>query len=228
MACNDCKSDPRPANYMNDRKCAFGDDGKFTKYNWSCATMDTLRAMLPHGSANSTYNSFTTRDDISAASFGVFRIAECAVDFMESPDEELGLSGYVASTWYKNRGATGSCMIMYDSNEPRAITLDEAQAIIAEAKAEHEDKGRVAIKQAALAAKNRRIQRDHANDPVVRAWMEIEHLMSVSTADIANGLAHLASRIPHLKRPITVALAIKIMGDQFPDTPKTQRMLAML
>ena len=44
------------------------------------------------------------------------------------PENEDGDCGYIAMTWYKERGRVGTAVVLYDGDAPRALTLKDAEA----------------------------------------------------------------------------------------------------
>lgn len=86
----------------SDPACAFGEN-LFNSHNWNCATMNELRDIA-------FKLGLTNRNDSDSASFG-------AVPFGE---------GYIAMTWYKNRGATGNAVVMWDNNPLKELTEEIA------------------------------------------------------------------------------------------------------
>lgn len=60
----------------------------------------------------------TFRDDMAAASIGYV------------PLETDDYSGYVVMTWYKDRGRTGNALIVWDDEEPRPLTEEDALAAL--------------------------------------------------------------------------------------------------
>jgi len=195
MSCTRCKL---PKNFPGDeRRCAF-ESGTFSKDNWRCGTMDALRDLLPND-GECTWSDFATRCDTSAASIGVLHIPESADWDDAGKPEDYSLQGYVVMTWYKQRGSVGSATIVYDDEEPRTLTLVEAEAIIAARRADHERHG-LAIAEG-------------DEDPVV---VGIKNLMTQAhdPNDVANGLAWLHDRMPRLRKKIDARLATTIMQDQ--------------
>jgi hypothetical protein len=133
MACPGCLADPQPPFFGDPRKCAFDAQGNFTSDNWSCATMDALREMLPYD-GESTYGDFATRDDNSAGSLGLLHIPDSAQDVLDDlhgiEQDELSLAGYLVMSWYKQRGQCGSATIIFEDEPVRPLKVDEAQAIL--------------------------------------------------------------------------------------------------
>lgn len=91
-------------------ECAFS-SGEFSTDNWGCRTMSLLR--------DYSDDFFKYRDDFVNGSIGVLPVPEYK-----------DLSGYVVMTWYKDRGRTGQAYIMDDDEEPRRLTLKEAEDLI--------------------------------------------------------------------------------------------------
>lgn len=94
----------------SDPACAFK-NGVFDTQNWNCATMNALRDIAEH-------IGLYWRDDLSAASFGAV------------PFEGDKWVGYIVMTWYKNKGATGMAMLMFDDEQPKPLTLEMAEEAI--------------------------------------------------------------------------------------------------
>ncbi|MCD6468697.1 MAG: hypothetical protein J7L32_05265 [Thermoplasmata archaeon] len=108
--CELCKKRGKPAEYGSEVKCAFRDDGVFTKDNWNCATMNKLRDIalkLGHH----------IRNDSDWGSFG-------AVPFDDDKH-----SGFIVMTWYKSRGKT-DLAIYVDDVETKPLTIEMAEAAI--------------------------------------------------------------------------------------------------
>ena len=98
----------------DDPRCAFDKYGNFTQDNWNCATINKLRELT-----RLAYGGFDYRDDDSAGTVYVLQIPEI--------DEA---QGYVIMTGYKNRGAIGNALIVFDDSEAKPLTLEAAEAII--------------------------------------------------------------------------------------------------
>jgi len=96
----------------SDPCCAF-EDGRFNRDNWNCATLNALRQISRD---IGTYR----RDDNADASIGVIPINEATEDDM----------GYIVLTWYKDRGKTGSAIVVDDGEVPRELTLELAAAVV--------------------------------------------------------------------------------------------------
>ena len=94
----------------SDPRCAF-ENGVFNPDNWDCATMNALRER-----AEELGTDF--RDDMAAASIGYV------------PFESEDGAGYVVMTWYKDRGRTGQAIVMWDDEEPRPLTEEDALAAL--------------------------------------------------------------------------------------------------
>lgn len=87
----------------SDPKCAFDQNGNFTKDNWACATMRKLRELAYE------------QDLVQKAS--ETSIASIYVPALEDLDEACSLddyNGFIVLSWYKNRGNTGSAVFMND------------------------------------------------------------------------------------------------------------------
>ena len=98
----------------DDPRCAFDERGNFTQDNWNCATINKLRELT-----RLACGGFDYRDDDSAGTVYVLQIPEI--------DEA---QGYVIMTGYKNRGAIGNALIVFDGSEAKPLTLEAAEAII--------------------------------------------------------------------------------------------------
>jgi hypothetical protein len=91
----------------SDPKCAF-ESGVFSGDNWQCATMNDLReAAAERGT--------TMRDDLECGSFGYL------------PFSGEDGAGYIAMSWYKDRGATGMAVVLEDDQPVHLLTLREAE-----------------------------------------------------------------------------------------------------
>lgn len=99
----------------DDPRCAF-ETGIFDTNNWNCATMSRLRDI-------SRQLHTETRDDMACASIGYVPLSN---DYADGDMD----AGYIVMTWYKDRGRTGQALIMWDDNEPRPLTLREAEEAI--------------------------------------------------------------------------------------------------
>lgn len=102
MACKLCEA--RGKTWKgDDPKCAFDEHGRFCRRNWNCAAMNELRELAEkHGAC--------MRRDRDAGSIGAF------------PWEGDERSGYIVMTWYKNRGATGNALVMWDDEPTQELT----------------------------------------------------------------------------------------------------------
>lgn len=105
-----------------DPVCAFDDAGRFLLENWMCATMNALReAVEEHEDDQPPYDKpepagmWSCRVDARSASCGVI----------------LYDDGYIVMSWYKSRGRTGRAIRMRDDDEPRPITMEDAEKALA-------------------------------------------------------------------------------------------------
>jgi hypothetical protein len=96
-------------------QCAFVGE-EFDVENWNCQTMDGLRGLL-----ETVPGSSRMRDDTSAASVGVLIIPHTLEEMQQ---------GYVVTTWYKERGATGQAWVMCDGEPPKLLTRTLAEAVL--------------------------------------------------------------------------------------------------
>jgi len=103
--------------YSSPIVCAFDENGKF-KDIWSCETMIKLRGLCGEDEEERA-GTFHYRDDFQNGTIGVLSIPE---------NDEL--SGYLVMNWYKSRGRTDRAHIMDEDNEPKEITLEQAEKII--------------------------------------------------------------------------------------------------
>lgn len=95
----------------NNPVCAF-ENKEFGQENWMCASMNFLRDLCrEHG--------YTRRDDMAAASIGVLHI----------PENDI-VNGYLVMTWYKERGRTGTAVVMCDSMSPEILNKEMAEEVI--------------------------------------------------------------------------------------------------
>lgn len=110
MSCHRCAADPQPPNYGSPRRCAFDDEGNFTKENWSCATIDALLLWTDGG-----------RPD--------WRVVE-----VSGIDETLHVirgndwGGFIVLGRYKHRGCTSSAIVTGDMWPVQPLTLEIANA----------------------------------------------------------------------------------------------------
>src|SRR5688572_8869362 len=88
----------------SDPRCAFDESGVFLTDNWMCATMDELRDRTKEG----TFCHEDTRHGLIALDGGVF----------------------VALCWYKNRGRTGTAIIMDDEGHCQPLDLATAHDVL--------------------------------------------------------------------------------------------------
>jgi hypothetical protein len=105
--CPRCKK--RGKNWNGDEpKCAFESHNKvFSRTNWNCATMNTLREIA---SQNEIWN-----NDVYAA----------LIPWRDN-------SSFLALSWYKHRGQTGTATILSDDDLPHTLLLEEAEEILKE------------------------------------------------------------------------------------------------
>lgn len=94
----------------DDPRCAFENDGRFNRDNWSCETMFVLRRIADELGT-------VTRDDMECASIGY-------VPYVDTDGDEP--NGYIVMTWYKDRGTTGNAIIMGDDEPIRELTEERA------------------------------------------------------------------------------------------------------
>lgn len=104
--CARCANDVRPANFGNDRKCAFSIGGLFEPENWNCATLDRLMEV---GAPTHVYGDDETLSVI-----------------MADPDDQ----GFLVLTRYKTRGCTSGLSWVGDFPEYRAVTKDLVERAI--------------------------------------------------------------------------------------------------
>lgn len=94
--------------------CSF-ESGVFSNKGWNCATANAIRELMERGHDEHRYDCWRTRMD----------------------DESCGIlwfsGGYIVGTWYKDRGRTGMLVLMLDEQQPKPLTLEIAEAAIAEA-----------------------------------------------------------------------------------------------
>ena len=116
MTCPECRADPRPA-YSEPRKCAFDDAGLFTGNNWSCATMHFLRRMV--------------RNQAAAEEFGcsLCQSNDSSVGVIPIPDWNRDECGFVVLSWHKNRGRTGTALVVSE-DLVNPLTLGCATALV--------------------------------------------------------------------------------------------------
>ena len=81
--------------YWSKVECAFDKRGNFTSKNWACETMGKLRELA---------NKYGYVERYNDSSIGVLPLVD---------DVEYG---FLVMTWYKDRGKTGSALIMEDDN----------------------------------------------------------------------------------------------------------------
>lgn len=112
MTCALCAIDPYPPYSRTPRKCSFKSEA-FDGDNWACGTMIRLRVLAEdHGS---------TMRNFWDSSLGILPLPE-TIDEGE---------GWLALTWYKNRGCTDTaCVIRCSVEGWRPLTLEEAERII--------------------------------------------------------------------------------------------------
>lgn len=118
MTCLKCKQRGKTWD-GDDPKCAFEDNkttNKFSNKNWNCATMNLLRDLIERQSEKD--KAYFYRDDTATGSIGIL------------PFETNNFHGNLVLTWYKNRGQTGSAMVVCDDREPATLTLDIAEEIL--------------------------------------------------------------------------------------------------
>ncbi len=111
MNCHRCDNDPQPRNFNSPRDCAFK-NGEFTASNWNCGTMTLIRTLAYDGLSEQTVSFRSNDSSLGVVSFG---------------DGE-----YAVLTWYKDRGRTSQAYVMFDDDEPRPMTLADANEIIKE------------------------------------------------------------------------------------------------
>ncbi len=97
------------AGNLKGRRCAFTANGRFRADNWSCETMMALRGAAV----------FRQRDDSSAGSIAVLPL----------PDN-LDIRGWLALSYYKDRGGSPGAVILGDEGERSALTLHRAEKIL--------------------------------------------------------------------------------------------------
>lgn len=111
MTCKLCLAETeRPAHFGSARRCAFGTE-EFDGDNWQCLTMNALRG---------AGEPLSLRDDDQNASL-------CVVPIPQNGAEERG---YIVLGYYKNRGCTGSAVIVNDDRAPRPLTLKSAELVV--------------------------------------------------------------------------------------------------
>lgn len=116
MTCKLC--DKRDKTWSgDDPKCAFDNNGIFTKDNWNCATMNELRNIVDKVETN-------FRDDNSCGSIGYVPMVH---DYASDDFDTFG--GYIVMMWYKERGRTGNVVFMTD-NETLPLTIKHAELAI--------------------------------------------------------------------------------------------------
>jgi hypothetical protein len=112
MTCPSCAADPQPKNFGDPRKCAFRDDGAFTRNNWSCATIDGLLDYT-------CFDTFGTNESIE-----LVRRWTRVIPLDE--DEQWMHRGWIVLTRYKNRGATTDAVLVGDFvHEPLTLAIAE-------------------------------------------------------------------------------------------------------
>lgn len=103
----------------DDPKCAFPDEGSFEARNWNCAALNIVRKISHEDSPGGTW---AHRDDFGACSISV-------VSFGGSDDAEK--AGYLVLGYYKERGATGCAVVVFNGQcEP--ATFADVDALISE------------------------------------------------------------------------------------------------
>lgn len=90
---------------------------QFSKDNWNCATMNDLREFIDD-QIEKGGRGYYYRDDISTGTIAVL------------PYETDNFYGNLVMTWHKERGRTGSAMVVCDDREPQILTLDIAEEIL--------------------------------------------------------------------------------------------------
>jgi hypothetical protein len=113
MICELCEKDPKPGHFAERRRCAFEAE-EFSRDNWQCGTMNALR---------DAGEAFSLRDDEQNGSI-------CVVPIPWN-DNQLA-QGYIVLGYYKNRGRTGSAVIVEEDEEPRRLTHSVAALVAAE------------------------------------------------------------------------------------------------
>lgn len=111
----------------DDPKCAFP-DGVFSTDNWNCATMQALIDVVEHyvemGPSDQQRANFYYRDDT-----WFFWLAY-DTGWIDWPEDEDGMAGWITMLRYKHRGAVEQASVM-ELGEPMHLTLRQAEAAIA-------------------------------------------------------------------------------------------------
>ena len=100
----------------SDPKCAFDENGNFTKDNWVCATMSKLRAIAEE------YDLVQTADETSIATLYV---PSLDLDEITESANFDAYGGFIVLSWYKDRGNTGNALFM---SEEGTLPLNIAHA----------------------------------------------------------------------------------------------------
>jgi len=108
--CDLCKKRGKPDYFHSDPSCAFKDDGSFNGDNWNCATMNALRDIAD------AHKMHMRNDDIGSISVAPF-------------DGDAG-NGFIVMCYYKDRGRVPTAFVCGDEQDPRPLTLDDAEAAI--------------------------------------------------------------------------------------------------
>jgi hypothetical protein len=101
---------------VNDRRCAWGVDGRFRDDNYACETLLELRDIAEFGGFN---RCFHNRDDESAGSIAVVHIPEIVVS----------TQGWIVMTFYKSRGCTHSATLLNDNDKPTFLAREYAEEV---------------------------------------------------------------------------------------------------
>ena len=111
----------RPSHFGSDPRCGFDENGLFKSDNWQCITLNSLRSCIERFG-------YWLRKDMQQASIGVLTIPE---HLFEDEDDVIR-AGYIVVTWYKNRGATGNAVVMWDDHEAVPLNFATAKFVIEE------------------------------------------------------------------------------------------------
>ncbi len=101
-----------------DPKCGFA-TGTFTAENWCCAALSELREIAEEQVFPS--------DDYNGKRWRVNDVSFAIVPAFNADDD---LFGYIALSWYKDRGKCGQAYIFYDDDTPKPLTLKQVEMAI--------------------------------------------------------------------------------------------------
>lgn len=112
--CKRCKERGVPKSFGSPVGCAFLTP-EFSPDNWQCATMNALRDLAEAGEEY-LYS---------------YRYNDSSCGVVPFDDREYGFGHFLVMTWYKNRGRTSRAYILCDDDEPKNLTLEQAELILA-------------------------------------------------------------------------------------------------